>query len=56
MSLILRIVFVLAGLIATLFIERDAVNFELVQTWLSIALIVAVLGVGSIWLFPRRKT
>jgi hypothetical protein len=55
MSLILRIVFVLAGLITALFVARDTVNFELVQTWLSIALVAAVLGIGSVWLFLRRK-
>jgi hypothetical protein len=55
MSLILRIVFVLAGLIAALFVARDTVNFELVQTWLSIALVALVLGIGSVWLFLRRK-
>jgi hypothetical protein len=54
MSLILRVVFVLAGLITALFVARDALNFELVQTWVSIALVIAVVGAGSIWL-RRRK-
>jgi len=53
MSLILRIVFLLAGLITALFIARDALNFELVQTWVSIVLVIVVVGVASLWL--RRK-
>jgi hypothetical protein len=54
MSLILRIVFLLAGLITALFIARDALNFELVQTWVSIVLVIVVVGVASVWL-RRRK-
>jgi hypothetical protein len=54
MSLILRIVFVLAGVLTALFVARDALNFELVQTWVSIALVIVVVGVGSVWL-RRRK-
>jgi hypothetical protein len=54
MSLILRVVFILAGLITALFVARDALNFELVQTWVSIALVIVVVGVGGVWL-RRRK-
>jgi hypothetical protein len=54
MSLILRIVFVLAGLITALFVAREAVQFELVQTWVSIVLVIAAVGVGSIWLMRRK--
>ena len=54
MSLILRIVFVLAGLIAALFVARDALNFELVQTWVSIALVIVVVCIGSVWLLRRK--
>ncbi len=54
MSLILRIVFVLAGLITALFVARDQLNFELVQTWVSIALVIVGLGVGSLWVLRRR--
>jgi hypothetical protein len=54
MSLILRIVFVLAGLITALFVARDTLNFELVQTWVSISLVIVVVGVGSVWLLRRK--
>jgi hypothetical protein len=53
MSVILRIVFVLSGLITALFVARGALHFELVQTWVSIALVI-VLGVGSAWLLRRK--
>jgi hypothetical protein len=55
MSLILRIVFVIAGLMTALFVARDALNFELVQTWMAILLVVVFLGIGSLWAF-RKKT
>jgi hypothetical protein len=54
MSLILRIVFLLAGLIAALFVARDTLNFELVQTWVSIVLVIIVVVVGSVWLVRRK--
>jgi hypothetical protein len=54
MSLILRIVFVLAGLITALFVARDALHFELVQTWVSIAFVVVAVGAGSVWLLRRK--
>jgi hypothetical protein len=54
MSLILRIVFVFAGLITALFVARDTLNFELVQTWVSIALVIVVAGVGGVWLLRRK--
>jgi hypothetical protein len=54
MSLILRIVFVLSGLIAALFVARDALNFEFVQTWISIALVTVIVCVGSLWLLRRK--
>jgi hypothetical protein len=54
MSLILRIVFLVAGLIAALFVARDTLNFELVQTWVSIVLVIVVVVVGSVWLVRRK--
>jgi hypothetical protein len=55
MSVILRVLFIIAGLITTLFIARDALNFELIQTWVPILLVAVLLGVGSLWAL-RRKT
>jgi hypothetical protein len=42
MSVILRLLFVIAGLITALLVVQDALNLELIQTWLAI-LLVAVL-------------
>jgi len=55
MSVILRLFFVVAGLITALFVARGALNFELIQTWVAILLAVAVLAVGTLWVL-RRKT
>ncbi|KGJ69366.1 hypothetical protein BJA5080_04872 [Bradyrhizobium diazoefficiens SEMIA 5080] len=55
MSLILRILFVLAGAITALFVARDALNFTIIQTFVAILLVTAVLLAGSLWSL-RRKT
>jgi hypothetical protein len=48
MSVILRILLVIAGLITALFVARDALNFELIQTWVAILLVAVVVGVWSL--------
>ena len=55
MSVILRILFIVAGLITALFVARDALHFELIQTWVAIVLAAFILAVGSLWAL-RRKT
>jgi len=41
-------------LITALFVARDTLNFELVQTWVSIVLVIVVVVVGSVWLVWRK--
>ena len=55
MSLILRLLFVLAGAVTALFVARDALNFTIIQTFVAILLVTAVLLAGSLWSL-RRKT
>lgn len=55
MSLILRILFVIAGAVTALFVARDALNFTIIQTFVAILLVTAVLLAGSLWSL-RRKT
>jgi len=55
MSVVLRILFVLAGFLAALFVARDSLNFDLVQTWVAIVLVAIAMGVGGLWAL-RRKT
>ena len=55
MSLILRVLFVLAGAITALFVARDALNFTIIQTFVAVLLVTAIVGVGSFW-SQRRKT
>lgn len=54
MSVILRIIFVLAGLITALFVARDTMKFDLVQTWMAIVFVAILMG-GGLWAL-RRKT
>jgi len=55
MSLIFRLLFVLAGAVTALFVARDALNFTIIQTFVAIMLLTAVLLAGSLWSL-RRKT
>lgn len=52
---ILRLIFIVAGLITALFVARDALHFELIQTWVAILLVVILAGAASLWAL-RRKT
>ncbi|MCC8979915.1 hypothetical protein [Bradyrhizobium acaciae] len=54
MSIILRIFFVIAGAIVALFVARDSLHFDLIQTWVSIVLVIIVAGIASFWA-RRRK-
>ncbi|GLR93024.1 MULTISPECIES: hypothetical protein [Bradyrhizobium] len=55
MSIIFRILFVIAGAVTALFVARDALNFTIIQTFVAILLVTAILGAGSVWSL-RRKT
>ncbi len=55
MSIIFRILFIIAGAVTALFVARDALNFTIIQTFVAILLVTAILGVGSLWSL-RRKT
>jgi len=54
MSLILRILFVLAGAITALFVARDALNFTIIQTFVAILLLTGVLLAGGLWSMRRK--
>ncbi|UQD94478.1 hypothetical protein [Bradyrhizobium japonicum] len=55
MSVIFRILFIVAGAITALFVARDALNFTIIQTFVAGLLVTAIVGVGSFW-SQRRKT
>jgi len=54
MSVILRILFVLAGALTALFVGRDALNFDVIQTFVAILLVTLLLAVGSFWSLGRK--
>jgi hypothetical protein len=54
MNLILRLLFVLAGAITALFVARDALNFSIIQTFVAVLLVTAVVGAGSFWSLRRK--
>ncbi|MHC6151811.1 hypothetical protein ACVSQB_08435 [Bradyrhizobium elkanii] len=54
MSVILRILFVLAGSITAFFVARDSLNFDIIQTFVAILLVTALLLGGSVWSLLRK--
>jgi hypothetical protein len=46
---IVRILFMLAAPIAALLVSRDALNFGLVQTFVAMILLVAIIGLAAAW-------
>lgn len=55
MSLILRLLMFLAAPIAGLFVARDSLNFDIVQTMIVMLLIIAILCVVAIWPHRNKK-
>lgn len=53
MGWIIRILLVVAGLIASLFIERDALNFEVIQMTIATLLFAIVIFIIAFW--PQIK-
>jgi len=49
---IVRIFFALAAPIAALFVSRDVLNFDVIQTMIAIILMVAAVALVALW--PKR--
>ncbi|MBR1208468.1 MULTISPECIES: hypothetical protein [unclassified Bradyrhizobium] len=54
MSLILRVFFILAGSITALFVARDSLNFDVMQMFMAILLVIGLLLAGSLWSLWRQ--
>ncbi|MCK1735427.1 hypothetical protein IVA79_15930 [Bradyrhizobium sp. 138] len=48
MSIIFRVVFIIAGAVSALFVARDALNFTIIQTFVAVLLVTAIVGAGSL--------
>lgn len=55
MSLIIRILFILAGFVAALFVARDTLNFDIMQMFVVVLLVTGLLMVGALWSVWRRR-
>ena len=56
LSWIVRLFFALAAPITALFIARDALNFDLIQTMVAIILVVVLIAVVAFWpKWPRSE-
>jgi hypothetical protein len=54
-SAIFRNFFIAAGAITALFVARDALYFTIMQTFVAVLLVTAIVDLGSFW-SQRRKT
>lgn len=52
MSVIVRLFLTLAAPITALFVSRDALNFDIIQTMVAVVLFTAVVAAVAFW--PRR--
>ncbi|MEW6639560.1 MAG: hypothetical protein AB1586_03575 [Pseudomonadota bacterium] len=53
MSLLIRLLLLIAAPITALFVARDALNFGIMQTMVAVVLVVALLVLVTLW--PRRR-
>ena len=54
-NLVIRILFILAGFVAALFVARDTLNFDIMQMFVVVLLATGILMVGAIWSVWRRQ-
>lgn len=55
MGWIIRIFFIIAAPIAALLVARDSLNFDVVQLFVAIILMIALIGLGAVWTTYRRR-
>ncbi|MBR1217765.1 hypothetical protein JQ557_07185 [Bradyrhizobium sp. U87765 SZCCT0131] len=55
MSLLIRLLLLIAAPITALFIARDELNFGIMQTLVAVTLVVLVLVVAALWPRPRKS-
>ncbi|MBN9598604.1 MAG: hypothetical protein J0G28_02875 [Afipia sp.] len=53
MSLLIRLLLALAAPITALFVARDALNFDVVQTFVAVGLVAVLCIIAAFW--PRRS-
>lgn len=56
MAWIIRLFLIIAAPIAALLVARDSLNFDIVQTFVAILLMIALLGFGAAWTDHRRRS
>lgn len=54
MSLLVRLLLILAAPITALFVSRDALNFDVIQTIVATVLIAAVVFIVAFWPYIRK--
>ncbi len=56
MSLLVRLLLFLAAPITTLFVSRDALNFDVIQTMVAVALATLIIFIFAFWPYrPKPK-
>ena len=55
MAWIIRLFLIIAAPIAALLVARDSLNFDIVQTFVAMVLMTALLGLAAIWTSYRSR-
>ncbi|WP_407156150.1 hypothetical protein [Bradyrhizobium sp. STM 3557] len=56
MAWLVRLFSIIAAPIAALLVARDSLNFDIVQTFVAILLMIALLGFGAVCTTQRRRS
>jgi hypothetical protein len=56
MAWLIRIFFIIAAPIAALLVARDTLQFDIVQTFIAIILMTALVGLGAAWTAYRARS
>lgn len=56
MSLLVRLLLFLAAPITALFVSRDALHFDLIQTFVAVALSTVIIGVFAFWSYRSKPS
>lgn len=54
MAWVLRILSIVAAAITSLFVARDALNFDIMQTFVTMTLVIGAAAIAAMWMARRE--
>ena len=56
MSLLVRLLLFLAAPITALFVSRDTLHFDIIQTFVAVTLATGIVGIFAFWSYRSKPT